>query len=249
VTEFLPISSSGHLVFLQYLFGMEGPQLFFDVVVHFGTLLAVVVFFRREIWQILRESTARVRGRKEGGEGPKLLLWILVASVPTGLMGLFFRDIFESLFARPMVVGGMLLVTGSFLWLTRYARYGRKGMDRVGWMEALLIGLAQGVAIIPGISRSGATISTGFFCGLNRELSGTFSFLLSIPAILGALLLEVNKIEVSSQVWVNLVGMVTAFCIGLLSLRLLMNIIRVGKIGYFSYYCWMIGVLMILLAK
>jgi undecaprenyl-diphosphatase len=117
------------------------------------------------------------------------------------------------------------------------------------WIDALLIGLAQGMAITPGISRSGATISAGLFCGLDRELSGKFSFLLSIPAILGALFLELREIELPSKVWANVAGMATAFGVGLLSLKLLMKILKIGRLSHFSYYCWIVGIMMILLAK
>jgi len=146
-------------------------------------------------------------------------------------------------------VGAMLLVTGGVLWVTRYVRGQNKGVDGMTWKDSLLIGVAQGVAIMPGISRSGATISTGFYCGLDRSLAGRFSFLLSIPAILGATVLEFPKIETIETIWVTLVGTGVAFCVGLLSLKLLMGIIRAGRLFNFSYYCWGVGLLMILLAK
>ena len=132
------------------------------------------------------------RERKDQPEG-KLLLLIVLATVPTGLMGIIFKDWFESSFSEPKLVGVMLLVTGGVLWVTRYVRGQSRGAEGMTWRDALLIGIAQGLAIMPGISRSGATISTGFFCGLNRSLAGKFSFLLSIPAILGATVLEFPK--------------------------------------------------------
>ncbi len=119
-------------------------------------------------------------------------------------------------------------------------------MEQMRWFDAILIGIAQGVAIIPGISRSGATISTGLFLGLDRELSGKFSFLLSIPAILGATLLEFRKVDTGQELWVTLIGTVIAFGIGILSLRFLMKIIKVGKIFSFSYYCWSLGIIMLI---
>jgi undecaprenyl-diphosphatase len=143
----------------------------------------------------------------------------------------------------------MLLVTGGVLWVTRYVRGQNRGVEWMKWRDAILIGIAQGIAIIPGISRSGATISTGFYCGLDRTLAGKFSFLLSIPAILGATVLEFQKLETIGTIWVPLVGTAVAFCVGLLSIKLLMGIIRTGKLFNFSYYCWGMGLLMFFLAR
>ena len=249
LTEFLPVSSSGHLVFFQSLFGLQEPQVAFDVMLHLGTLLAVVAYFRTDISRVLLGTWAWVKGRREGEEKAKLLLWIVVASVPTGLMGILLKDWFESLFSRPKTVGLMLLVTGLLLWMTRTVGRKQKTTGEMGAVDALFIGIAQGVAIIPGISRSGATISTGLFCGLHRELAGKFSFLLSIPAILGATLLKFREIDTGAEFGVTLIGMTVAFVIGLLSLKLLMKIIRAGKLSGFAYYCWAMGILMILLAR
>ena len=249
MTEFLPISSSGHLVFFQSLFGLKEPQLFFDVILHLGTLLAVVVFFWKDIARIVQGSMSMLKGEKKDPQEGKLLYLIVLATVPTGLMGIVFRDWFESFFSEPKLVGVMLLVTGWVLWMTRYVRGQSRGVEGMTWRDALLIGIAQGIAILPGISRSGATISTGFYCGLDRSLAGRFSFLLSIPAILGATVLEFPKIETGETIWVTLVGATVAFCVGLLSLKLLMGIIRTGKLFNFSYYCWGMGLLMFFLAK
>jgi undecaprenyl-diphosphatase len=246
LTEFLPISSSGHLVFFQSIFGLKEPHLFFDIMLHVGTLLAVIVYFRTDIWEIIQGVTTTLIGREKGKQGGKLFLWIILATFPTGLIGILFKDWFESLFSKPELVGIMLLVTGVVLWLTRWAKKEGKKIEKMGWMDSILIGIAQGLAIIPGISRSGATISTGLFCGLDRELSGKFSFLLSIPAILGATVLEFRKIESGSEVWVSLVGMAIAFCVGIFSLNFLMKIIRMGKISNFSYYCWGMGTIIII---
>ncbi|MBS3917642.1 MAG: undecaprenyl-diphosphatase UppP [Deltaproteobacteria bacterium] len=248
LTEFLPVSSSGHLVFFQSLFGLKEPQLFFDVMLHFGTLLAVVIYFRRDIGGIIRGIGSKVTGKRKNEEGTRLFFLILVASVPTGLMGILFKDWFESLFVQPKTVGGMLLVTGTILYLTRWAKKEGGSLEKMRWIDAILIGIAQGIAIIPGISRSGATISIGLFCGLNRELAGRFSFLLSIPAILGAMLLELWKVDSMPELQAVSIGTAMAFLAGFLSLAFLMKVIQIGKIYNFSYYCWGIGVVMIFLA-
>jgi len=248
LTEFLPISSSGHLVFFQSLFGMKEPQLFFDVMLHFGTLLAVVIYFRRDIGGIIRGIGSTVTGKRKNEEGIRLFFLIFIASIPTGLMGFLLKDWFESLFSRPGIVGGMLLITGSILWLTRWVKREDRRLDKMRWIDAILIGVAQGIAIIPGISRSGATISMGLFCGLNRELAGRFSFLLSIPAILGAMFLELWKVSSMPELQAVSIGTAMAFLAGFLSLAFLMKVIQMGKIYNFSYYCWGIGVVMIFLA-
>ena len=249
MTEFLPVSSSGHLVFFQSVFGFKEPHVFFDVVLHLGTLLAVVVFFRTDLSNILQGTRQGLKARKMGQDGIRLLIWIIIATIPTGLMGILFKDWFESLFTRPKIVGGMLLTTGLILWFTRYVKRDGRLLEKMGWVDALLIGIVQGIAIIPGISRSGSTISTGLFCGLDRELAGKFSFLLSIPAILGATLLELRGIESPTEVCMHLIGMAIAFLVGLLSLKFLMRIVRRGRLFTFAYYCWPVGILMILLAN
>jgi undecaprenyl-diphosphatase len=214
---------------------------------HFGTLLAVIIYFRRDIRGIIRGVGSILTGERKNEEGKKLFLLMFVASIPTGLMGLLLKDWFESLFSKPSIVGGMLLITGSILWLTRWVKKEGRFVEKMKWVDAILIGVAQGIAIIPGISRSGATISAGLFCGLNRELAGRFSFLLSIPAILGATLLEMREIQSVSEVSFTLIGMGVAFGVGLLSLAFLMRIIKTGKISNFSYYCWAIGIVMLLM--
>ncbi len=225
---------------------MKEPQIFFDVMLHLGTLLAVVVFFRTDIYKIAQGVGAILKRRHKDPPQVKLFLLIIIATIPTGFMGLLFKDWFESLFSRPKVVGGMLLITGLVLWLTRWTKKEGRALEQMRWIDAVLIGIAQGVAIIPGISRSGATISAGLFLGLDRELSGKFSFLLSIPAILGATLLEFRKMDINQELWTTLIGTTIAFGIGILSLLFLMKIIKVGKIFNFSYYCWSLGTIMII---
>ena len=248
LTEFFPVSSSGHLVFFQSLFGIDEPPIFFDIMLHVGTLLAVVVYLRREILQIIQGVGAALQGKNEGRDGLRMFLWMVVASIPTGLMGIVLKDWFESVFSQPRFVGMMLLVTGLILWLTRWIKGGGKDIRKMCWLDALLIGIAQGVAIIPGISRSGSTISAGLFLGLDRVLAGKFSFLLSIPAILGAALLGSRKIGSAGDVGVILMGTGVACLVGYFSLKILMKIISIGKVSHFSYYCWAMGLLMLLLA-
>ena len=214
---------------------------------HLGTLFAVVVYFRTDIWEIVQGLGATLTGKGGNLPGRRLFLWIILATVPTGLIGFIFKDWFETLFSKPKLVGGMLLVTGLVLWLTRFTKKEGRHIGKMGWIDSTLIGIAQGMAIIPGISRSGATISTGLFCGLDRGLSAKFSFLLSVPAILGATLLELKKIDFTQEFWTILIGTIVAFGVGLLSLTFLIKINKIGKISNFSYYCWIIGIAIIII--
>jgi undecaprenyl-diphosphatase len=213
---------------------------------HLGTLLAVVVYFWKDIVEIFHGIRASLRRGETDERGIRLLLWITVATIPTELIVLFFKDWFESFFSQPKLVGAMLLITGTFLWLTRWTKKEGRTISRMKWVDSVLIGTAQGIAILPGISRSGATISTGLFCGLDRELSARFSFLLSVPAILGATLLEFKGFDSIEQVWIILIGTAVAFGVGIFSLKFLIKINRIGKIFHFSYYCWIIGILIII---
>jgi undecaprenyl-diphosphatase len=252
------VSSSGHLVVLQGLFGVEGPRLFFNVMLHVGTLIAIVIVFWRDIVEIPKGIRAAL-GKSRGVDSFTLSLWrsaqvrlailIIVGSVPAALMGFVFEEIFSGLFASPLVAGFMLMVTGTILWFTRGRSSESKGMDEMGVIDTLIVGLGQGFALIPGISRSGITISFGLFRGMEREWSGKFSFLLAIPAILGALLMEFKMpSELSSQeLFSTLAGTAVAVVVGYLSLRTLMHLVKRGNLAAFSYYCWGAGAMTIFL--
>jgi len=254
LTEFLPISSSGHLVLFQNLLGFHEPELLLDTSLHIGTLLAVILFFRRDI----AAMAADVRGVFLPGSGPgprpplgdrlreSLLTWVVVGNIPTALIGVIFKDPLERLFGSTTVVGVMLLVTGTLLAATRLVPEGSK---RLGIFIALAIGVAQGLAIIPGISRSGATIACGALLGLDKVLAARFSFLLSIPAILGALLLQlVTKSAGGPGLSILIVGGITAAVVGLLALKILMRLIRGGRFALFAPYCWAVGIVVLLVA-
>lgn len=227
ITEFLPVSSSGHLVILQDLLGWRGPRLEFDVAVHGGTLLAILLFFRSDIGEILRHPLGR-RG------------WlIVVGTVPTALIGLLVHTWGRGVFSSAPLAASFLVLTGCLLWLTR-GRDRHGGDQRTEAWKAFLIGVAQGVAVLPGVSRSGATISVGMLLGLERRWAGEFSFLLAIPAIMGAMLLEAK--EMASAVSLPLiVGTICAFASGYGALKLLFGMIRRGKFYLFAPYCWALG--------
>ena len=267
VTEFLPVSSSGHLVVYQRLFGLSGAggpggpdetRLLFDVMVHLGTLLAVLVVFRSDIAVLASDAWHATTGRAGGDRGSlRLLLLLAVGTIPAAGFGLGWKDELEGLFSAPAYVGLAFLVTGSLLWLSRFpGRLGRAGrggqagrptrdLGGTTWIDALLIGLGQALALIPGISRSGATISIALLLGLDRRLAARYSFLLAVPAILGAVAVQIGDTGgIPADQWSAVAaGTVMAAVSGYVALRLLLRIVVAGNLSRFSYYCWGIGLL------
>ncbi|MBF0229348.1 MAG: undecaprenyl-diphosphate phosphatase [Desulfamplus sp.] len=298
LTEFLPVSSSGHIAFGQYVFNIKEPTLFFNINLHIGTLIAVIiVFFEniksmfisliegiRAIIEILKNPTKSNLNlqyfNKHINENPdiRLISLIIVGSIPTAIIGIFLKQYVEIFFDSINFVGTMLIITGTFLWFTKDIKKDKKDnkslniiMDnnnitnnydtindshsnimRFGYKEALFIGICQGVAVVPGISRSGATIAAGLFSGIERETAAKFSFLLSIPAIVGAELLGFKDILASNVGLASinistLYGTLMAFVVGYIALKLLLKIVKVGKLYLFAPYCWILGVIAVIM--
>ena len=255
VAEFLPISSSGHLSLLQSFFGMEEPDALYNILLHFATLLAVCVVYRGDIADMVVEffrgiaalfggSGARERGNPP--EARRLVLLLILGTLPLFLV-LPIEDFVEELGANPVFVSVMLLVTGCILYLSDRYGGGRKNGCTATVKDVLLVGLAQGAATIPGLSRSGTTISAGMALGFERNFAVRFSFLLSLPAVLGATLLKVVKVAQSGEFDVELLpmyitGMVVAGVVGYFSISLVKLLASKGKFGMFAYYCWIAGV-------
>lgn len=257
LTEFLPVSSSGHLVAFQHLLGLRSPELLFDVVVHGGTLLAVLLVYGKDLWEIIKESlfataemarTRNVRAVWRNRPYFRLAAYLLIGTVPAAAAGLLFQVELERAFGSLPPVGYMLLITGAVLYGTRSGKGPGRDVEALCLRDCLVIGIAQSLALLPGISRSGITIATGLFCGLKRDLSARFSFLLSIPAILGANFFEAYRARWDMQM-INerplLVGGLVALITGYVALRLLLRVVHKGKLHYFSYYCWAVGVFII----
>lgn len=253
LTEFLPISSSAHLVIVQHLLGLKEPMLLFDIMLHLGTLGAVIAVFWPDLKKLWQEELLPVVEGFNSNPGfrsalcrARMTILILLATIPTGLIGYLFKKPLESLFTSPHAVGFALCLTGTLLWFTKYCK---KKDGTIKTYQALLIGLAQGIAITPGISRSGTTIATGLFLGLSGELAARFSFLLSIPAILSAVSLELSSSTISTHTpfLPTLLGTLTAALMGYLALRYLLKVISHGKLYHFSYYCWLLGALALVL--
>ncbi|MDP3387288.1 MAG: undecaprenyl-diphosphatase UppP [Eubacteriales bacterium] len=248
LTEFLPVSSSGHLAILSKLFGLQEGNLFYSVMLHFSTLIAVIIYFRRDIIRLFFSFFSLIKKLVNKQERKfdlyeRMVLLIVIATIPTVIIGLTFSDQFEFLYTDLKFVGYALILTGILLLLSE--KIGKRNLDlsNISFPKAMLIGVFQGLAIAPGISRSGSTIVGALFVGLNREEAARFSFLLSIPAILGATLLETLSMSTANIV-VNanlFIGMAAAFTAGILSIGVLMNLIKKGKLYYFSIYVFALG--------
>lgn len=272
-TEFIPVSSSAHLVLVPWLLGWPAPGLAFDTVLHLGTLLAVVAVFWRDFWALAKgwwhtvEATLLQTAASATGVGPahtaatssnatqadkarileegRLAWWIILGTVPAAVMGALWEDRFEALFHTPLHVAALLLVTG--LWLLLAERLGKKNynVQDLEWWQSLLVGLAQGCAIAPGVSRSGATIGAAMLLGLRREAATRFSFLLATPIILGAGALQTKRLLASyllpTQYLPLVLGFLAAFAAGYVCIRFLMNYVTRRGLGDFSWYCWGAG--------
>ena len=250
LTEFLPVSSSGHLVIFEKLLGLKEPEILLDASLHLGTLIAVCFYFRNDLVKMVTELWSFVLpgSRKQDGAKPnaQLAMMVILGSVPTAIIGLIFKDPIEEAFGSMFTVGIMLLLTGMIVGITRLIPKSRNTAMRVGPLVALAVGTAQGLAIMPGISRSGSTIVCALLLGLDRELAGRFSFLLAIPAILGAVILQVDAEAIHRLGAVPLIlGLVSSGVIGFLALKVLMGIVKKGHFYYFAPYCWGVGCLAI----
>jgi len=260
LTEFLPISSSGHLVISQHLFGLKESALLFDISVHIGTLMAVIIYFRKDLRAIIDSVVRCIRLLLKGEASLtdvyedsyiKLTVFIVIGSIPTAILGLGIYKVSDKLFSSVVIVGSMLVVTGILLFMTGFLLWSttwihKKGVtiSQFSIKKSIIVGLIQGVAIIPGISRSGATIAAGLFLGLDKETAAKYSFLLSIPAILGAGMLIFRDIHVYTAlpVKIMLIGFITSGIVGYCSLRFLVRIVEKGQLHFFAPYCWVAGI-------
>lgn len=244
LTEFLPVSSSGHLVIFQELLKINQPGVTLEVLLHFGTLLSVIWVFGRDFLALL--------SFRRNSEERNFLLMLIAGVAVTGVIGLLFSDYLTELFKSTLLVGFMLLLTGAVLKLITILPVGTKDKNNITFKDALSIGLLQAVAIIPGISRSGSTIAAALWRGLDRQTAVRYSFMLSAPIILGATLLEVREMlsfGFEQELIVNYIaGSVVAFLSGVLAIRVFIKLLAGNKFHYFSYYCFAVGTLVIVVS-
>ena len=248
LTEFLPVSSSGHLVLAENFLKVNPPGITLEICLHLGTLRAIIAIFRKEIGKILVSLVHIFKtGKHRRREDPylRLLGFLLLGTIPIALMGSLFREGIGRLFECPRIVSLMLIITGIILWATKRLKVGKREIHRLNIRDTIGIGLAQAIALIPGISRSGMTISCGLFRGLSKDSAYRFSFLLTIPAIIGAAGLEFKNLSTvpKENIYPFIIGAIAAFLSGLLALKVLLAIIRKGRFSFFAYYLWVIGLL------
>jgi len=251
-TEFIPVSSSGHLVLVPWLLGWEPPGLIFDTVVHWGTLVAVLAYFWRDWWNLI---TAWLRGlvHWDWRDPDARLMWLLVVgSIPAVIIGYLLEDFFESLFGQPVWVCVFLMVTAGLLASAEWLGKKTRDLDDLRWPDALVIGLGQAAAIAPGISRSGATISVGLYRGVKRAAAARFSFLLGTPIIFGAGLFKVIELFSipggAAQAPALLVGFLAAAVVGYLCIWFLLRYLQRGKLYPFAVYCVLLGITCLVVA-
>jgi len=255
LTEFLPVSSSGHLVIAQKIFGLE-PDLGFIVLMHLGTLLAVLAYFRKDIIDLVRGffsglmtmADEHPRAVYHSNTSFKLSCFLVLGTASTAVIALLFKDIFEGFFSSSLWVGFFLLVTGCVLVLAELAGRGGRFPPQMNFLDSILIGAAQGLAIAPGLSRAGATISAALALNLERKFAARFSFLLAIPAILGAGLLEMRSFSCSADLPVMMLGMISSFISGYLAIKFFMYVISRTSLRFFACYCFIVGALSITLS-
>lgn len=251
LSEFLPISSSGHLVLAQHILGFKDENAAFEIMVHFGTLLSVFVYFKDDISNLLKNGFKHMipfikyafLGLKKNVDSsdlysPYYLWFILISMIPAGYVGVTYKDEIELLFTDIRVVLACLMGTGILMVLSRFT----KETDRkFGGFSAFLIGCVQALAILPGVSRSGSTIVAGMFMGFKREFIAKFSFLMSLPVVAGAFILKLDELlamELSSSQWINYsVGTIASAISGYFAIKLVMDFVKKGKFQYFGYYC------------
>lgn len=257
LAEFLPISSSGHLALLQQIFGIkEDNVLLFAVLLHVGTLISVFIVYWKDIWELIVELFITIKDIFTGkglrlDERPvrKLGVMIIVATIPTGLIGILFNDFFDGLYNSIVPIGVGLLVTGCLLVIAERMGTSNRGIKEMNFRNAIFVGVVQGIAICPGISRSGSTLFGSLLCNLDRTFAVKFVFLISIPSILGSAVMEAPDAIAAgmnmSDLGPIIVGMIVAAVSGLIAIKTMIKVVSNKKLNYFSYYVWLLGIFVI----
>ncbi|MDD4310248.1 MAG: undecaprenyl-diphosphate phosphatase [Candidatus Cloacimonetes bacterium] len=248
LTEFIPVSSSGHLVLVQHFFGVElGGNILFELFMHLGTLLAVFVYFRKNLVELFLSlfSWKNTVNQEIHRKNRNLILYLIIATFATGIIYMMFGDSFKQVYEMPQFVAILLLVTGGIVFISDYLKEKAIPASNMGFLRAIAIGIGQGFAILPGISRSGTTIATSLGMGIKRKDAAQFSFLLSIPAILAANLSEYRAFFLlkPQEIPGYLGGFISSFIVGYAVIAFLIRLIEQNHLKYFAYYCWIVGLL------
>jgi undecaprenyl-diphosphatase len=252
-TEFLPVSSSGHLVLVPWLLDWtETPSLAFDTIVHLGTAIAVLIYFWRDWLALLQGGLHAIRRKSLADDKTRLIFWIIIGTIPAALLGYTLEDFFEDIFSKPIAVASFLLVTAMFLTLAERLGQRKKSLEQMTWLDALVIGCGQALAIVPGISRSGATIAAGLARKLDQTSAARFSFLLATPIILGVGGLKVLDLLEAGTLTVQIPLLITGFSsagiTGLGCIHFLMRYLQRRSLYPFAIYCGTIGITCLIVA-
>ena len=242
LAEFLPISSSGHLVIFQKLLRIDTPQVLFDIMVHLGTLIAIIFYFKDQLIQLLERMIQKEK------KSWHFFLMIILGTLPAVVAGFFLQRHINQIFSSLRLVGVSLLITAGLLFSTLFIKKTRPDFRYLKWQDALFIGAFQAIAILPGVSRAGSTIVAGLWRKLDKETVFQFSFLLAIPAIIGAFVLQIPDLTNHHFNYLNqsILGMVVAGIVGYFALRILESLLKSAKIFYFGFYCLLLGILALL---
>ena len=249
LTEFLPISSSGHLVLAEHYLKFNNPDISFKIILHLGSVFAVLLYFRKDILSLIRSLILFKNKDPLHSENRNTIFYLIVATTVTGILGFYFEDPLTKTFSSLYIPSFMLIITGFILYVSDKIEPKGIKTHQLGIKKSILIGLAQAFAILPGISRSGTTITVGIFSGLDREEAARFSFILSIPAILGANIHKFSSIlNLDRSLWLSyILGTLAAFISGYLVISFLITIVKKQRLKYFAFYCWSIAIITLIL--
>jgi undecaprenyl-diphosphatase len=254
ITEFLPISSSAHLTVLPQLMGWTDPGLEFDIALHVGTLVAVLIYFFKDWVQIIGQAFGLKGGTDEELKRNKMLLWLIaVATIPAGIAGVLFKDKAEDEWRNLLLIGSMMLGIGIVMWIAERIATHRRDISGISWLDAIIVGVSQALSVVPGTSRSGITIATGLFRGLNREAAARFSFLLATPLIAGAAILPLMKMRKTGGIPDDMrmpfvVGIIVSGIVGAAVISIFLKYIKNKSFYPFIYYRIVFGIIVIALA-
>lgn len=255
ITEFLPISSTAHIVITELLFGYNFPGLAFEIFLHMASVFAVILYFRRELWAVITGFFSYFGNRSaENRIHFRFGLYIIVATIITGAAGLLLKNLVVDVMKTPPFIAGALVVTGTFLiFIERFKKYGSRRENKMRFLDAIIVGLAQTIAVLPGISRSGATLIAGLWIGLERETAVRYSFLLAIPIILGSTVLAVGDLSGAIFSTIGLAPLIAAFIatfiFSLVGIIWLINFLKKGRLIYFALYCYLVAILVFIFVK
>ena len=245
LAEFLPISSSAHLSLVPFIFGWKDPGLAFDVALHLGTLAAVLWYFREKWIALTKAGFEILRTRKVAGDDQWMAIYIVIATIPGAIGGLLLEDYAETVFRAPALTGAMLILLGTILWAADRWASQKRELSGIRWVDALLIGIAQVCALVPGVSRSGSTMTAGRLLGLDRTSAATFSFLMSMPITAAAAIVKVPEAVREGVTLPIVVGIIASGVSGWLAISVLLKYLSTRSFGVFAVYRWMLGLLIL----